>query len=229
MLTPESCSGGWWGGDDSSGNFKPEQKEMDEDITSVLSFSTIGDEQDWERDDASDDGRRTPTQESPQFSRESSPFVDTPLNPRDLAQLLHPQTPEQRAEAQALAAHLASDKVLTRSRYQALTRRERAQVLTSTRQRPANFVPSSPSGKLTEEEERFVLEHLIMNSRKSWAKGATGMECVVCQSSPRSIIIWPCRCLSLCDDCRVTLAMNNFDKCVCCRRDVASFSRIFVP
>ena len=51
----------------------------------------------------------------------------------------------------------------------------------------------------------------------------------VCQSSPRSIIVWPCRCLSLCDDCRVTLAMNNFDKCVCCRRDVVSFSRVFVP
>jgi len=51
----------------------------------------------------------------------------------------------------------------------------------------------------------------------------------VCQSAPRTIIVWPCRCLSLCDDCRVSLAMNNFDKCVCCRREVTSFSRIYVP
>jgi hypothetical protein len=240
-------SGGWWGGDDSSGNFSPEKNETDEDTTSVVSFSTTGDEQEWESDDENDDGRRTPTQRSPHFSREASPFVDTPLDPVDLATLLHPKTPEQRAEAQALAAHLASDGIVTRSRYRNIAQRERAKVLTSTRLRPANFVSSSASGKLTAEEEAQILEHLIItrrgfqnatssNSREpaTWSKGASGLgeggpQCVVCQSSPRSIIVWPCRCLSLCDDCRVTLAMNNFDKCVCCRRDVASFSRVFCP
>jgi hypothetical protein len=239
-------SGGWWGSDDSSGNFNPDEKEMEEDTTSIVSFSTTAtsNEQDWESDE-NDDGRRTPTQRSPQFSKESTPLLDTTLSPTDLAQLLHPKTPEQRAEAQALAAHLASDNIITRSRYRDLTQRERSKVLTSTRQRPASFVPSSPSGKLTPEEEAQILEHLIITRREfrkatsssqptSWARGASGMgetgpQCVVCQSSPRSIIVWPCRCLSLCDDCRVTLAMNNFDKCVCCRRDVASFSRVFVP
>jgi hypothetical protein len=237
--------GGWWGSDDHSGNFNPNEKELDEDMTSIVSFSTTEDEQDW-ISDVNDDGRRTPTQESPQFSRESTPFLDTPLSPADLAQLLHPKTPEQRAEAQALSAHLASDSIVTRSRYRNLLQRERAKVLTSTRERPENFTASSATGKLTLEEEAQILEHLIISRRNfhnatsssskptSWAKGASGMgeggpQCVVCQSSPRSIIVWPCRCLSLCDDCRVTLAMNNFDKCVCCRRDVASFSRIFVP
>lgn len=237
-------SGGWWGADDNSGNFNPETKHLEEDMTSVVSFSTTEDELEWESDD--NDGRRTPTQNSPQYSRESTPFLDTPLEPADLAQLLHPKTPEQRAEAQALSAHLASDSIVTRSRYRNLLQRERAKVLTSTRERPENFTSSSSTGKLTLEEEAQILEHLIISRRSfhdatnssskptSWAKGASGMgeggpQCVVCQSSPRSIIVWPCRCLSLCDDCRVTLAMNNFDKCVCCRRDVASFSRIFVP
>ena len=239
-------NGGWWGSDDSSGNFKPDQNEMDEDTTSHVSFSSTDDEHRWEPDADNDDGRRTPTQDYPQFSRESSPFLDTPLDPVDLAQLLHPKTPEQRSEAQALAAHLASDNIVTRSRYRNMVQRERAKVLTSTNQRPANFVPSSSTGKLTLEEEAQILEYLIISRRSfqnatssnsqptAWAKGASGMgeggpQCVVCQSSPRSIIVWPCRCLSLCDDCRVTLAMNNFDKCVCCRRDVGSFSRIFVP
>jgi hypothetical protein len=72
------------------------------------------------------------------------------------------------------------------------------------------------------------------SANSSWATGAAGLgpdgpQCVVCQSAPRTIIVWPCRCLSLCDDCRVSLAMNNFDKCVCCRREVISFSRIYVP
>jgi hypothetical protein len=240
--------GGWWGGVDHSGTYVPAQEDLDDDTTSVVSFAETFYESDsnetnaWESDDENDDGRRTPTQRSPHFTRESTPLLDTPLNPADLAQLLHPKTPEQRAEAHALSTHFAYDGIVTRSRYQDLTLRERSKVLTSTRHRPSNFVASSPTGKLTPEEETQILEHLIITRRshrtssqqKSWAEGASGMgdggpQCVVCQSSPRSIIVWPCRCLSLCDDCRVTLAMNNFDKCVCCRRDVASFSRVFVP
>jgi len=234
-------NGGWWGSDDSSGSFVPE--DTDDDITSVLSFTTDGE---WESDDSREGGQRTPTQRSPQLSREPSPFVDTTLSSTDLAELLQPKTPEQRAEAHALAAHLASDRIMTRSKYRYLTQRERSKVLTSTRERPSDFVPAVASGKLTPEEEAQILEYLIVSRRTSteaagasteqvsWVKGASGMgesgpQCVVCQCSPRSIIVWPCRCLSLCDDCRVTLAMNNFDKCVCCRRDVTSFSRIFVP
>lgn len=231
---------GWWGADDSSGDFKGNDDEDDDDTTSVISFSTTGDEQEWESDD---DGRRTPTQRSPQFSRESTPFTDTPLNSSDLAQLLNPQNPEQRGEATALAAHLSSTNIVTRSRFKSIVQRERAKVLMSTLHRPAHL-HFTPGAKLTPAEEEKLLEHLILSSRSfrastgsqanSWARGASGMgengpQCVVCQTNPRSIIVWPCRCLSLCDDCRVTLAMNNFDKCVCCRRDVASFSRIFVP
>ena len=237
-------NGGWFGTDDGSGNFTPAPEELDDDTTSVVSYAETDDEHGWETEDTNDDGRRTPTQHSPQFSRESTPITDTPLNPADLALLLNPKTPEHRAEAQALAAHMASDNIITRSRFRDLTQRDRAKVLTSTRHRPTHFAQSSPTGKLTAEEEAQILEHLIITRRgfqnatggqpMSWARGASGMgeggpQCVVCQSSPRSIIVWPCRCLSLCDDCRVTLAMNNFDKCVCCRRDVTSFSRIFVP
>jgi hypothetical protein len=85
------------------------------------------------------------------------------------------------------------------------------------------------------DEEAELLEELILsrrrttNDREQEETGAGGPLCVVCHSASRSIIVWPCRCLSLCDECRVTLAMNNFDKCVCCRREVCSFSRIYMP
>lgn len=235
-------NGGWWGADDSSGDFKP-PVDNDEDTTSVLSMSTnMTTESDWESESDNDDGRRTPTQRSPNFTRESTPVNDTPLSIIELSRLLHPQTPEQRAESEALASHMASDTILTRSRFRNLHQQNRARVLTSTRIRPANFRPANPSGRLTPAEEAEILEYLIVTRRaanasngpSSWAQGAAGMgesgpQCVVCQSTPRSIIVWPCRCLSLCDDCRVTLAMNNYEKCVCCRSDVSSFSRIFVP
>ncbi|KAL5349267.1 hypothetical protein ACLOAV_005555 [Pseudogymnoascus australis] len=236
--------GGWWGGDDNSGQFVPHSGEAEDDMTSMISTSDISADQDWNSESDEDSGQRTPTQKSLLIDRESTPVPDTPLSSAELARLLNPQTPEQRAEAQALAAHLGSDTIMTRSRYRDLHQREKAKVLMSTRLRPPHLHDVE---KLTPEEESQLLEYLIVSRRRSsrnatvttsepssWAEGASGMGdggplCVVCQSTPRSIIVWPCRCLSLCDDCRVTLAMNNFDKCVCCRRDVGSFSRIFVP
>lgn len=251
-------SGGWFGAEDNSGQFVPQEHELEDDTTSMISMAdseaTTVDLNTWESDDdENDDGRRTPTQRSPQPSRESSPLLDTALTSKALAGLLNPQTPEERLEARTLAAHLASDGIMTRSRYRNAVAQEKSRFLTSTRQRPEHL---RKAGKLSPQEEAELLQYLICQRRQfpnfgrrsnihgtnanapdntgSWAEHSTemdagGPQCVVCQSAPRSIIVWPCRCLSLCDDCRVTLAMNNFEQCVCCRRDVGSFSRIFVP
>lgn len=114
---------------------------------------------------------------------------------------------------------------------------------------PPNLASRDIHTKLDPDEEETLLEQLLLSRREVAGQPAPptptrstgtavasasagddqGPQCVVCQSATRTIIVWPCRCLSLCDDCRVSLAMNNFDKCVCCRRDVLSFSRIYVP
>ncbi|OAP62662.1 hypothetical protein AYL99_01889 [Fonsecaea erecta] len=99
---------------------------------------------------------------------------------------------------------------------------------------------------LTSIEEAEVLESLILNRRQKHAPAPTvksdpssasspeedrpfGPPCVVCQNAPRSIIAWPCRCLCVCEDCRVSLALNNFGNCVTCRRTVQGFVRLYVP
>ncbi|XP_044717844.1 zinc finger, c3HC4 type (RING finger) domain-containing protein [Hirsutella rhossiliensis] len=213
--------GGWWGSSDSSGDFKPHSADDDWDNTSVVSTTSttdgIGDEQpDRESDD---DGQRTPTRTSPFICHDGSTFNDCPLGMSDLARLLHPTSREDRDDAQRLAAHLQSDQIVTRAGYRGLGGR---------------------MTKLGPDDEERLLEQILLSRRRTLANSgshapdrngayAESPPCVVCQSSPRTIIVWPCRCLSLCDDCRVSLAMNNFDKCVCCRRDVMSFSRIFVP
>ncbi len=106
------------------------------------------------------------------------------------------------------------------------------QLLLSRRAAGAKHNPTAPPPPTSSSSPSGDPAAAAANS--SWATGAAGLgpdgpQCVVCQSAPRTIIVWPCRCLSLCDDCRVSLAMNNFDKCVCCRREVISFSRIYVP
>ncbi|CAK7218443.1 hypothetical protein SCUCBS95973_003485 [Sporothrix curviconia] len=289
--------GGWWGDVDTSGDYEPSIAADDEDATSVISvFDMDGSDSEWENEEDDDgggyhrgyhrygdegtseygvdsgydnDGQRTPTQQSPSpwITRESTPMHDIAMEAPELARLLDPQSPEERAEAQALAAHLSSDKILTRSAYARFHQRRRVEVLATSRYGPAGNNSSNarrlansfrPGARLSPDDEAQLLEQILLSRRAamrplasysedgleldgdaggsgtSWANGAAGMgsdgpQCVVCQSAPRTIIVWPCRCLSLCDDCRVSLAMNNFDKCVCCRRDVVSFSRIFVP
>lgn len=236
-------SGGWWGEKDESGIYQ-QSSLTDEDTTSVVSTST--DQDDASNWDSEDDGSRTPTRERPYHQFPSSPgsVIDHGLDPTHLAQLLDPKTIEHREEARMLAAHLTSDRILTRSHYQHEQRYEKAHVLTSTCHRPPGFIPSSPNGRLTPQEEAEILEYLIISRRAAasnsakagttWRDGAEGLgaggpQCVVCQSAPRTVLSWPCRCLSLCEDCRVSLAMNNFSTCVCCRTEVVGFSRLYVP
>lgn len=218
-------AGGYWGDKDGSGNFVPPQHENDEsdfDDTSVVSTTDDG----WESDRSVDDGERTPTQGHPHFSREATPDDGPGLDPVQLARLLAPKTRAEEEEARALAAHLTSTRTMTRSQYAAQQLSERSKVLTSNvRYRPASNAHATASGssasssmreKMMPEEEAQILEQLIMTRREqakrkaasssaaSWADGAAGLgeggpQCVVCQSAPRSVILWPCRCLSLCD------------------------------
>ena len=198
-------------------------------------------------------GTPVPTRRKPYpRSRSTSPTLDHALDPSHLARLLAPKDVSDRHEAHMLAHRLTSDHVITRATYRRAQALETAHVLTSTRYRPAAF----PTGKLAPAEEAELLEQLIISRRatssaspplsssspssaaaasgtwhngtQSWG-GAEGPQCVVCQSSPRTVLAWPCRCLSLCEDCRVSLAMNNFTTCVCCRQEVVGFSRLYVP
>lgn len=223
---------GWWGDIDTSGEYQAPPK--DDDTTSVV---TTTESEAWS--DVDEDGRRTPTQERPwSFSRtlgrSMSPEQENVLETTSIARLLDPRSPAEREEALMLSNRLRSEGIVTRSRYRKAIAHERSRVLLS-----------SASGPLSPEEEEQILEDLIIERRNtvkrsppkdngSWDDGATGMgsggpQCAVCQCSPRTILVWPCGCLSLCDDCRVNLATRNFTSCVCCRTDVVAYSRLYVP
>lgn len=243
--------GGSWGNQDRSSDYSPPVD--DEDTTSVISMSTNASESDWEDygwETHASDGRRTPTQSDPNpgFSRESTPFQDPLMDMSTFARLLDPRDRESREEARILAAHLRtgeeSDRIITRSQYRQQMERERSRILFSSRiHNPIPTRPGAPRRKPTEREESEILERLILATRtevpstadsSSWESGATGLgpngpPCVVCQTSPRSIITWPCRCLCICEDCRISLAMNNFGSCVTCRQDVGGYMRLWVP
>ena len=241
----------WWGTADSSGPYIP--PEDSEDTTSVISMSSAASTMSIDDDDESEDremgwesepeGRRTPTQDSPDAhdfnSRESTPapFSDTPLDPQTLARLLNPPDQASREEARILARHLAPQVgIMTRSRYRHELEIARSRVLLAGR---THVHSRSDKRPLTQIEESEVLESLILSRRQGRAApngtdeqedaSPSGPVCVVCQSQARTIIAWPCRCLCVCEDCRVSLALNNFSNCVTCRRQVNGFVRLWVP
>jgi hypothetical protein len=229
-----------WGLEDMSGDYAPSEGASDADCTSVASSNRS----DCDPDDLGHGNVSRSSRALSSFERDASPLLDTPIQTFDLARLIRPQNAEDQDEADTLSAHLASEDILTRSRYRRVKRLQLARVLATG---PLGTpLPLRPA-RLSHTEEAKLLEQILMSRRRlqasegpslqnqgSWTSGASGMgaegpQCVVCQSTPRTIIMWPCRCLSLCDDCRVALAMNNFDRCVCCRREVSSFSKIYVP
>jgi hypothetical protein len=225
-------NGGRWGDVDTSNDYVPPQED---DNTSVVSFATT-DNSEWSDEE---DGQRTPTRETYQRVRETTPSADHTMDLARLSHLLDPKTHEDREEAKLLARHLESSHVLTRSQYRKMRERDEARILTMSRYKMGNVV------KMTPEEEEQLLEDFILDRRAavpptgqstagSWDTGAEGMgaegpQCVVCQLSPRTVLVWPCGCLSLCDDCRVGLASKNYTACVCCRTSVVAYSRLYVP
>jgi len=245
-------AGGWWGDVDASGDYRP--RDDDDDTTSVIS-TLVGDEDDhtgdssaWESEaeEGPENGRRTPTQDDylsvlalRRRHRSLTPGMEDEEDAMArIARLLDPKSLEEKQEARMLSRHLARNKPLTRSQYQAHLDTEKLRLV-------APGVAAAQQG-LSQEEEEDLLEQIILSRRRAapaatasdstqtWAHGASGLGengpvCVVCHTSPRCILVWPCRCLSLCEDCRVSLAMNNFGSCVCCRRDVVAFSRLWVP
>ena len=245
--------GGWFGELDTSDDYEPEGP--DDDTTSMISFSTNeSNADDWS--DVSDSGRRTPTQEDPYADRHDqlseTPFEEAGLNGY-LARLLDPRNAGERDEARMLSYSLQSTRPFTRSQYRRDADRTRNQLLSGLRSGARQ--PGAPAQHMSAEDDERDLEQFILSQRSkaslksstagvgnsssnkrqdTWESGAEGMgaggpQCVVCQSCPRTILVWPCGCLSMCDECRVGLAARNYSKCICCRTDIAAYSRLYVP
>ncbi|OBA22049.1 hypothetical protein METBIDRAFT_145446 [Metschnikowia bicuspidata var. bicuspidata NRRL YB-4993] len=108
--------------------------------------------------------------------------------------------------------------IMTRARYRALAAKNIAQ--TQHQELLALIVAQRKSQM--EREERATLHD-------GYDDIDPRMACVICQTEPRTLITWPCKCLAICEGCRVSLVAKGMKGCVCCRQDVEGMSRIFLP
>ncbi|TWU78924.1 hypothetical protein ED733_007940 [Metarhizium rileyi] len=163
-------AGGWWGSDDQSGEYKPDDEEG-WDTTSAISVSTMAVDED--RPDRCLESGESNAKESLAVPLkrgwETTPPVDSDiiLDTSTLARLLHPETTEEREAAQTLSAHLQSDTAMTRSVFKHYQQLRRGRVLL----RPGMTVTAgynrmdSRNVKLTPEDEEDILEQILLSQR----------------------------------------------------------------
>lgn len=222
-----------WGETDESGDYDPDACDGDggDSDGDGEDAATATTDSDWESDYGSRYGSRqtTPTPETPRPRRHHTPpsFAEIFNTPHELASFLDPQTPEERDQARVLARHLTSTSILTRSGYERTLEADR--VLLHPGQDEERTLESVLLRRRRERRLKDGERYGEGEEEEDEDEGDGGPQCVVCQSAPRTILVWPCRCLALCEDCRVCLALNNFANCVTCRSPLEGFSRIYIP
>lgn len=116
--------------------------------------------------------------------------------------------------------------------YSLLTNKtEEQQILRSHLAQP-EFKRLTRSQYTLETNEFTKFGHLLLEVRElttAQDQPSRAFSCVICQTNPRQIVLWPCRCLALCDSCRLSLVLRSFNTCVCCRQDIEGYSKIYMP
>lgn len=182
--------------EDNSEDYVPDNDELDDDDYD----ENITD--DNEHDDSNEDKEKS----------NSSRISNNDLQ-KELVSLITP-LPE---EVETLDGMTWNTSVWTRYKYrdslnQCLTRNKYSEL--------------NPDGVLTE----AFIERVSHNANKIHThedlEGELDLSCVICKVNTRKIVLWPCRCLAICDECRVSLGTRGFKKCACCNTNIEAYSKL---
>ncbi|KAH3679478.1 hypothetical protein WICMUC_000968 [Wickerhamomyces mucosus] len=113
------------------------------------------------------------------FLTDKKSAIEELYNSENLISLFKPQDLDEISFQNSIKYHLLNDKRITRSQY-----------------------------CLSNEDD--ILKEVILTNRKqdkhhihdNNEEAREDYSCVVCQTNPRSIIIWPCKCFAICENCR---------------------------
>lgn len=84
-------------------------------------------------------------------------------------------------------------------------------------------------------EQRIQLDDIILNDfEEIGVINETGetdeiddpLVCPICCLNPRNVILWPCQCLTVCDECRLKLGHRAIKNCISCDKHVQGYTRV---
>lgn len=130
-----------------------------------------------------------------------APPIEELFTAQDMLHIIRPTDLTEASYISRIRAHIVKDQRLTRSQY-------------------CNI------------EEDDLLREVIIEKRPHYDNEHDehdDMNCVVCQTERRSVVLWPCKCFALCEGCRLSLGVRGFAICVCCRAKVDGYSKVYMP
>ncbi|KAK9377304.1 uncharacterized protein V1513DRAFT_470112 [Lipomyces chichibuensis] len=205
--------------DDNSGDFVPSDKdeETTPDVTGASCDLTSSSQH----------------QEEPMSDQLSPELCVSEIT---LSSLLLPQASYEIQLARIMRAHLSANEIVTRGKMRTMNARN---------SKRDDFDHWSSNDSDLDNDDGPILARIINERRRRGAQtissdhgeeyegdGVSPLEssrCVICHASQRNIVLWPCRCLTVCEECRATVAQAKLNGCVCCRRKVVSYSRLNIP
>jgi hypothetical protein len=215
----------------------PDDDEEDADYHPDQDIEEISSEDD--SDAFSEDGEVDETEEEPhqvtvyaRDTRSGSPFLREPspsYTGLDEVQSLM-QEPEQEEILPVLLAHMG-----TANAGSPLTRRRYNRIVTPGHSATSTMQDEALSSAIA--ARRQAVKNVMGADKTEYWDEASFQQagtCVVCCAEQRSIVLWPCRCLALCNECRGELAARSTGQggssiCPCCRTPIQGYSRILIP
>ncbi|KAL3232656.1 ERAD-associated E3 ubiquitin-protein ligase ASI1 [Nakaseomyces bracarensis] len=84
----------------------------------------------------------------------------------------------------------------------------------------------NPDGILTEAFVERIGKSESQNKMTIQFDSEIDLSCVICKDNTRNIVLWPCRCLAICDGCRYAMGSRGFKKCCCCNTEIEAYSKL---
>ncbi|ODV58912.1 uncharacterized protein ASCRUDRAFT_77627 [Ascoidea rubescens DSM 1968] len=147
------------------------------------------------------------------------------IDSKEFQNILAPNSIENISFQRVLMAHLndKNKRVLTRSKFNQMDKYHMNALMELMLEKNSNLMKNSNHDH-RDNRNNFSEDYYNIHE-----DGRLDVNCVVCQTDSREVILWPCKCFAVCESCRVSLGIRGFESCICCRKKVTGYSRIYVP
>lgn len=90
----------------------------------------------------------------------------------------------------------------------------------------SNIGKKTSNDHVLKEHDQIPLIDLINTNDDDDTDKLTILPCLICKENPRNIIMWPCKCLTVCDNCRSLLGRKGYQDCLSCTKQVNGYTKV---
>lgn len=124
-----------------------------------------------------------------------------------------------------LRHQIVEDKRLTRSQYANETCKELVSEVMMEQRFNSTISNDEEEGERVDTNKRLFCDD-ESDDEDNNDEISDALVCPLCQQHPRNVVVWPCQCLAVCDDCRLQLGHRAIKNCISCAETVEGYSKV---